>query len=181
MIAVKKEKHEIRLGRHLALFIVATPLVFGAGLAGLTAISPGASSGEVNTAAMIGTGVGLATGWLFGLAAWLLNWGLHGWVSVYRHTRDFIEEKKEAAALEAEVQAEVEAEQIEAIQQQVLSMANADEYAPATPISDPWDGMNPWGCCEEIDLDGKVRHGKPGCQHPEILNQIAWGERVESH
>lgn len=83
---------------------------------------------------------GLGIGWLIGLILFVLHWGLRGWVRVF--TRDYVQEDTDAAYRQA-----------------------LDAQA-----TDPWGGVNPYGCCQtNYDTNGVLHHGSADCLHPAII------------
>lgn len=134
----------------------------------VTASALRAPSGEVASWAVLGFVVGLTTGWLVGLLAWVVVNGLYSWGVIGRFVQNAREEAKEQAALEEEARRE--------IAMQEGDLAGVD---PSAATANPWmttspngesENMNPWGCCKaHYDEDGYAIHGAPGCKHPDAF------------
>lgn len=144
---------------HLAAWTLGTPLLFVAMGGGLFA-ALGAPSHETLIVSVLATIIGLPLGFFLGIASFFVVRGLRGW------SGHFAGRRAEQAAVSEAAHADHIAQNIA----DHLSETNALDHAPEN--SDPWNGTNPYGCCQDnYDENGDLTHGSPDCLHPLILEQ----------
>lgn len=154
----RKTPQQTNILVHLAVWTLGTPLLFVALSGGLFALIQAPSS-ETLTVSVIAAFVGLLVGFPLGIISFFVVRGARGWGQYFDGRR-------------AEKAAENEAELIEEVENEIAARLSASGQDFTVPSTDPWDGTNPYGCCQDnYDEEGNLSHGSPDCLHPLILEQ----------
>lgn len=153
---------------HLAAWTIGTPLLFVA-IGGGLFLAIGAPSGETLTVSTLAALLGLFVGFPLGLVSFFVVRGVRGWGEYFdaRHAQ-------QAAESEAALVAQVEQNLSDHFSSTGIlgDVQNGQPSLEAGQTDDPWNGTNPYGCCQDnYDADGHLSHGSPDCLHPLVLEQ----------
>lgn len=150
-----KAPHQTNILIHLAGWTLGVPLLFIAMGAGLFTLI-GAPSGETFTVAFFAAIIGLPIGFAMGIVSFFVLRGVRGW-------GEFFAQRRAAKAEEA---------LIEQVTENIATRLAETDAVPAVDPSDPWEGTNPYHCCQDnYDEEGRLAHGSNDCLHPFYLEQ----------
>lgn len=152
----RKTPQQTNILVHLAIWGLGTPILFAAIGAGFFLLL-GAPGHEALTIAVVAVIVGLFFGLPFGVISFFVVRGARGWGQYFSARRT------EKVATEEQ-----------ALINDVTNDIAAHLQGSDTPTitDDPWEGTNPYGCCQNnYDAEGNLTHGSPDCLHPLVVEQ----------
>lgn len=155
----RKDYREVSLVQHLIGWTFGLPIALFLVLALPAKYFVPEDTGQFNTWVMVAVVAGLLMGPIFGVISWAISTGLHGWAHVVRKGRKAWKQSQYQGRVDEAVERQGDAYLTQQVNEHLQE-------------SDPWEGTNPYGCCQHnYDEHGVLHHGSPDCEHPTILAQ----------